>query len=518
MVYKAHKKNKRKNKLLSESAEWSFELLEKYDEIIGDLALNKYKLEIYPNQIELISAQQMMDNYSSLGMPLRYYHWSFGKQYLNIEKRYKRGSMGLAYEMVINSNPCISYLLEENTMALQAIVIAHACYGHNSFFKCNYLFQTWTSADAIIDYLLFAKNYIASCEEKYGIEKVEELLDACHALMQNGVDRYKRPAKLSTQEEQNRQEEREIYLQTQVNQLWRTIPRKTGKNARDDKRFPSEPEENILYFLEKHAPLLEPWQREIIRIVRKIAQYFYPQRQTKVMNEGWATFWHYTLINDLYELGYVNDSFMLEFLHVHTDVLSQPAFDSKYYSGINPYTLGFAIFKDLRRICENPTAEDKTWFPDLVNTDWVKTLDFAMRNFKDESFIAQFLSPKVIRDLKLFHLLDDDRQQNLQVRAIHDENGYHDVRQTLASMHNSSNIDPNIQIYSVDKRGDRSMTLRHYPFHRQPIEPGSAQEVLKHLYTLWGFPVKLESCNEAGEWQILYQCGEALSSKKSNNA
>ncbi|MFO6380727.1 SpoVR family protein, partial [Pseudomonas aeruginosa] len=111
--------------------------------------------------------------------------------------------------------------------------------------------------------------------------------------------------------------------------LWRTIPRVGGKDKEQSMaRYPSEPQENILYFIEKNAPLLEPWQREVIRIVRKIAQYFYPQRQTQVMNEGWATFWHYTLLNDLYDEGLVNDGFMMEFLQYHTSVVYQPSFDS----------------------------------------------------------------------------------------------------------------------------------------------------------------------------------------------
>ena len=130
--------------------------------------------------------------------------------------------MGLAYEIVINSDPCISYLMEENSITMQALVMAHACYGHNSFFKGNYLFQSWTDAGSIIDYLLFAKNYIAQCEHKYGIDEVETCLDACHALMNHGVDRYKRPQKISLEEERKRQKERESYLQSQVNMLWRT--------------------------------------------------------------------------------------------------------------------------------------------------------------------------------------------------------------------------------------------------------------------------------------------------------
>ncbi|RZV49218.1 MAG: SpoVR family protein, partial [Pseudomonadales bacterium] len=301
-------------KPISTDSEWSFELIEEYNEVIAGIAAD-FRLETYPNQIEVISSEQMMDAYSSSGMPLFYHHWSYGKQFLGIQNNYQRGQMGLAYEIVINSNPCIAYLMEENTMTMQALVIAHACYGHNSFFKGNYLFQTWTDADSIIDYLLFARNFIADCEQRHGLQAVELLLDSCHALMNYGVDRYKRPHPISTAEEKLRQKERERLLQEQVNDLWRTIPGKPGENAElQAAPFPKEPQENLLYFLEKNAPLLEPWQREVVRIVRKVAQYFYPQRQTQVMNEGWATFWHYTILNEMYDRGLVTDGFMMEFL------------------------------------------------------------------------------------------------------------------------------------------------------------------------------------------------------------
>ena len=114
----------------------------------------------------------MMDAYASVGMPIGYNHWSFGKEFLNVERGYKRGQMGLAYEIVINSNPCIAYLMEENSMTMQALVIAHACYGHNSFFKNNYLFKSWTDAGSIIDYFVFARKFIADCEERYGTAEV----------------------------------------------------------------------------------------------------------------------------------------------------------------------------------------------------------------------------------------------------------------------------------------------------------------------------------------------------------
>lgn len=497
------KKNKRK--IISSSSEWTHALLEEYDKNIAEIAA-KYHLDTYPNQIEIITAEQMMDAYSSIGMPLGYSHWSFGKQFLNVEKNYKRGYMGLAYELVINSNPCIAYLLEENTLAMQALVIAHACYGHNSFFKGNYLFKTWTSPDSIIDYLIFAKHYVSECEEQHGIDAVEEILDACHALMNNGVDRYKRPNKISLQEEKMRQTKREEYLQSIVNELWRTLP--ASKNKTDptqNERFPTEPQENILYFVEKHAPLLEPWQRELVRIVRKMAQYFYPQKQTKVMNEGWATFWHYTIMHELYDQRKVTDEFMIEFLHNHTNVIYQPAFDTPYYNGINPYTLGFSMFSDIRRMCESPTDEDKLWFPELAGSPWLEAIDFAMRNFKDESFIAQYLSPKIMRDMKLFCLVDDEEKEDLTVTTIHNEEGYRTLRQRLSENYNLSNLEPDIQVYNVDRRGDRSLTLRYTQRQGRPLH-SAHQEVLKHLHTLWGFPVKLEQINSQGEIHLVAQC------------
>lgn len=477
---------------ISTTSEWSFELIETYDKAISKIAA-EFKLDTYPNQIEVISSEQMMDAYASVGMPLGYNHWSYGKQFVNVEQSYKRGQMGLAYEIVINSNPCIAYLMEENTMTMQALVIAHACYGHNSFFKGNYLFQAWTDASSIIDYLVFAKTYIRECEEKYGVEAVEGIIDSCHAIMNYGVDRYKRPYPISTHQEQARQKEREEYLQRQINDLWRTIPvDESEEKGQKKQRFPEEPQENILYFIEKKAPLLEPWQREIVRIVRKIAQYFYPQRQTQVMNEGWATFWHYQLLNTMYDRGLVTEGFILEFMQSHTSVIYQPPYDSPYYNGINPYTLGYSMFTDIKRICEAPTEEDKRWFPDIAGSDWLETVHFAMRNFKDESFILQFLSPKVIRDLKLFCILDDDQNPTIDVTAIHDDSGYQAVREALSAQYNLGNREPNIQIYEVDVRGDRSLTLQHQQFNRQPLHE-SSQEVLKHIHRLWGFDIHLHS-------------------------
>ncbi len=482
---------KSERKPISTGSEWTFELVEAYDREIGAIA-EEYGLDTYANQIEIIRSEQMLDAYASVGMPIGYNHWSFGKHFVEAEQNYQRGYMGLAYEIVINSDPCIAYLMEENTMTMQALVIAHACYGHNSFFKGNYLFRTWTDATSIIDYLVFAKQYISRCEERHGVQAVEEVLDSCHALMNYGVDRYKRPYPISAEEERRLQREREEYIQRNLNDLWRTLPKAREIDEASEERFPAEPQENLLYFIEKNAPLLEPWQREIVRIVRKLAQYFYPQRQTQVMNEGWASFWHYTLLNTLYDRGLVTDGFMMEFLTSHTGVLTQLPFDHPAYNGINPYALGFAIYNDLRRMCENPTEEDKQWFPDIAGGNWLEVLHVAMRDFKDESFVLQFLSPQVMRDMKLFGVVDNDKEDTYLISAIHDDGGYREVRDLLSSQYNMGDKEPNIQVVSVDLRGDRSLTLQHNQFSRKPMG-ASTEEVLKHVYRLWKFPVHLQS-------------------------
>jgi stage V sporulation protein R len=490
---------RRPSEPLPAPSDWSFELIDRYHEVIKATAA-RFGLDTYPNQLEVITAEQMMDAYASVGMPVNYRHWSYGKEFIATEKNYRRGHMGLAYEIVINSNPCIAYLMEENTMAMQALVIAHAAYGHNSFFKGNYLFRMWTDASSIIDYLVYAKNYIAECEERHGLDAVEELLDSCHALMNHGVDRYRRPSRKSLADELRLRKDREAHAQSQVNELWRTLPKKVEKDddAPEAKRFPQEPQENLLYFIEKNAPLLEPWQREVVRIVRKVAQYFYPQRQTQVMNEGWATFWHHHLLNTMYDDGYLTDGMMIEWLKSHTNVIYQPPVGDRHYNGINPYALGFSMDTDLKRICEHPTDEDRHWFPDIAGSDWLPTFDHAMRNFKDESFIGQFLSPTLMREMRLFAIVDDEKENELEVAAIHDDAGYHHVRQALSRQYDLGSREPNIQVWSVNLRGDRSLTLRHTQHNDRPLHE-TAEEVLKHVARMWGFGVHLESVDNAGE-------------------
>lgn len=482
-------------KLFSKS-DWNETTINEFDKIISRITKDYLGLDVYPNQFEIVSSEQLLDAYAFIGLPISYDHWKFGKDYVINQNNYKKGKMGLSYEMVINSNPCISYNLEDNDTCLMVLVYAHV-QGHNYFFKNNYLFKQWTQADSIIDYMLFAKKYVKMCEEKYGYDEVESVLDACHALMNYGVDKYKKPSKISPKEEQERLKKIIEDDRILLDDIWRTIPKSEVEKRRKE-RFPNQPEENILYFIEKHSPILKSWQRELVRIVRKVSQYFYPQGQTKVANEGTATFTHYEIIHKMYEEGYLDEGFMTEFYHHHSNVIYQPEFNSKYYSGLNPYTLGFNIFNDLKRMALNPTDEDREWFPDIAgNPNWQETFRYIVENFKDETFILQYLSPKVIRDMKLFEVDDREDSRFYEISSIHNERGYKKVRKSLSESYNRSNYIPDVQVYDVDVYGDRTLTLSYTSINKKDLNLHEIDKVLDHVRFLWGFPVRIiENDNE----------------------
>ena len=471
-------------------------------------AYGEMKLDIYRPRIEVITTEQMLDAYASTGMPLFYRHWSFGKQFVRNEALYRKGWQGLAYEIVINSNPCVVYLLEENTATMQTLVLAHAAFGHNHFFKNNYVFKQWTDADGILDYLAFAKNYISKCEDRYGAAEVERVLDAAHALQNQGIHRYPGKKTIDLRSEERRERERREHGERLFNDLWRTVPGQTkkAKKRTDQERERRRallglPEENVLYFLEKTAPRLRPWQREVIRIVRLIAQYFYPQRQTKMMNEGCATYTHYQIMQRLLEKGQITEGSFMEFLHSHTNVVAQPDFDDRRYYRHQPVCARLCDDEGhrahLRRRRKPRTAQ---WFPDIAgNKAPMDTLKDIWANYRDESFVSQFLSPHIIRKLGLFLVVDDEREKELEVDAIHNERGYTKVRRALARHYDVSRADPDIQIVDVDLEGDRRLELRHQVVDGVTLEEDDAERVLQHLANLWGYEVHLVESTAEGE-------------------
>lgn len=482
-------------KLLFEGADWDFSTLQRIHDACQEIAVGELGLDVYPNQIEVITAEQMLDAYASMGMPLFYKHWSFGKHYAYHETLYRKGWAGLAYEIVINSSPCVSYLMEGNTATMQTLVIAHAAFGHNHFFKNNYLFRAWTQADTILDYLDFAKRYIARCEDRYGQEAVARVLDAAHALMGQGVHRYQGARGTDLRHEEERQKSRRAHQERIFNDLWRTLPTTGQPHAPDlterRRALLGLPQENLLYFLEKAAPRLTSWQRELLRIVRQVAQYFYPQGQTKVMNEGTATYVHYTIMKRLHDKGMISDGNYIEFLQSHTNVVTQPGFDDPRFSGFNPYALGFSMMRDIERIVTDPEDEDREWFPDIAGTgDHMAVLRDVWANYRDDSFIGQFLSPRLIREMRLFQLHDDAAvKEGIQVSAIHNERGYRGIRRELARQYDVGAREPNIEVVDVDLAGDRKLVLHHHVAGGALLDPADAERVLQHLADLWTYDV-----------------------------
>ena len=218
------------------------------------------------------------------------------------------------------------------------------------------------------------------------------------------------------------------------------------------------------------------------------------------MNEGCATYCHYFILHRLHEQGLIGDGALLEFLHAHTNVVCQPDYDDPRYSGLNPYALGFAMMQDIERVCARPTDEDRAWFPDMAGAgDPLGVLRDIWANYRDESFILQFLSPKVMRDFKLFRIRDDATKPDLVVDAIHDERGYREIRRALARQYDVGWTQPDIQVVDVDLAGDRHLILHHRVVNGIVLEQRDARAVLEHLAELWGYDVVLKEIDAQSE-------------------
>ena len=256
-----------------------------------------------------------------------------------------------------------------------------------------------------------------------------------------------------------------------------------------------------LYFLEKTAPRLQPWQRELLRIVRHHRAIFLSAAQTKVMNEGCATYVHYEIMNRLHEKGQITDGAMLEFLHSHTNVVFQPDFDDPRYTGINPYALGFAMMRDIERICHRADRRRSRSGspPSPAAAIPMAVLRDVWANYRDESFILQFLSPRLIRELGLFHVLRRRRRAASAVEAIHDERGYRKIQRALARQYDSPGRSPISRSSMSNLAGDRRLILHHRAPNRILLEERDARFVLQHLADLWGYDVLLKEIDPAND-------------------
>ena len=486
---------------ITSGQDWTQDLIESTYLEIEEVA-KEMGLDTFPNQLEIVNSEMMLDAYCSIGLPVFYNHWSFGQSFIAQKNAYQKGMQSLAYELVINSDPCVSYIMEGNTMLMQTLVMAHAAFGHNHFFKNNYLFKQWTDPQGIVDYLAYAKQYITECENIYGVDEVEHILDIAHSLRSHAVYKYgkPKPTTIDQDEEQRKQQEKKyqhiLYEQQHRKEWWDTVPSMyESEEAQQDKSdlqpvlIPEHEQDNLLMFLSKNAPILKDWERNIFEIVSNIQQYLYPQSQTKLMNEGFACYIHYKIIHKLYEKGILDEGAMLEFYKEHTGVITQPS-----QHVINPYALGFAMFQDIERIVTNPTKEDKSFFR---NQSWVGCGDpmsvilNIVENYRDFSFIQQFLSPKLIREFKLFSLKNDAAADYYIVEEIHNDSGYKQLIDKLSKQYLHDFYIPQIKVLSIDYWNTRTLHLEHQAISEVPLNYEESATVLKYIAMAWKYPVTL---------------------------
>jgi stage V sporulation protein R len=396
--------------------------LEKWNNRIEPVA-RKLGLNYYPQEFEVIGYKEMLGYEAYSGMPSRYPHWSFGKSYERNRTLYNYNLTGLPYEMVINSDPCLAYLMRDNTLLLQILTMAHV-YGHNDFFKNNRLFKLGTNASTTVEMLKRNAELIRSYinDPSIGPQKVERILDAAHGL------RF---------------------------QISRLPGEKIGKGKKEEE----EPQEDLLYFIMKHGSL-EEWERNIIEIVRNESLYFIPQIETKIMNEGWASYWHYTILKELD----LPQGLHIEFLKRHNDVVRP------HLGDLNPYYLGFLIFKDIK---------EKYGVEKIFE---VRELE------RDSSFLRRYLTEELCLEMNLFQYMH--KSSEYVIEEISDEVGWKEIRNTLSATCGCGSI-PVIQAVNINSK-DKTLTLEH-KYDGRELLINYAQATLKYVQELWGHNVELKT-------------------------
>ncbi len=433
--------------------DWDFDFLQEWDDKICKLG-KEANLDWYDIHYEVCDYLSMIGHMSYHGMPSHYGHWSFGKTFERTHQRYNLGAEGLPYELIINADPSIAYLMRENPAYLQLLIMCH-CVGHSDFFKNNRMFAH-TRAETIVQRMRTARKRIQSYVEDptIGIKLVEEVLDAAHAI-QFQTHRYhiERPT--------------ERDLKSKYTKLIKEDEDGKYRNF-DVTSLPLEPEYDILQFVMDHAPRMEEWKRDIIGIVRDQAQYFIPQIQTKIMNEGWASFWHYRLMHELD----LPQSFHLPFLKSHNQVIRP------IIGGLNPYHMGFTMFQKI---------EERYGIEECF---------LARECSHDAAFLRQYLTQDDCYDLGLFSF--SRKKDQYVIDEISNDDGWKLVRDDLIKSVGTNGI-PVIYIDSVDD-GD-ILVLRHEHDGRD-LELSHSDEVVLHLSTLWGDVVKLFTIVEGDIWEI----------------
>jgi stage V sporulation protein R len=437
-------------------ADYSIRELEQWNERIEGIA-SEAGLNCYQQEFEIVSYEDMIGYETYIGMPSHYPHWSYGKSYERIKTLHKHNLSGLPYEMVINSDPCIAYLMKDNTLLLQILTIAHV-YGHNDFFRNNRLFKLGTRASYTVEMFKNHANRIREylADPGIGYRRVEKILNAAHAI--------KFQTSRVTGEKRLTEAEKRKKLLDSIQKPYSEYPLLEPKKTQaievpDMKRVPVEPEDDVLLFLATYSRLHD-WERDIISIAREESQYYIPQVETKIMNEGWASFWHYTLLNKL-ELP---QALHLEFLKRHNQVIRP------HPGSINPYYVGFKIFEDLvRRYPDNPQKI------------------FEVREMeRDQSFIRRYLTQELCNEMNLFEYVKSGH--DYIISEVSDDDGWEKVRNTLAASVGVGGM-PVIRVLEWVQK-DNTLILEH-EYDGRELELNYAYETLKHIADLWDGKVML---------------------------
>jgi stage V sporulation protein R len=429
--------------------DYSLDDLMRWDEKICEIAVNKYDLDYFPIEYETIDYYEMIGAMAHHGMPSMYNHWSFGKAFERTHSMYNLGMEGLPYELILNSNPSIAYLMRENPLPLQILIMAH-CAGHSDYFKNNRMFKN-TRPDTVIQRMRAAKKRIQSYVEDptIGIEDVEKVIDACHAIQfqttKYGLRRRSQEEikdelveelkKAKAEENRNKQHQLELKLNM----------------------VPLEPDYDLLGFISENAKLPD-WKKDIIEVIRDEGQYFWPQIQTKIGNEGWASTIHYKICHDL-ELP---SDLHLPIIKSHNQVIRP------HIGGINPYHLGFHLFHHIEK-----------------KYGWDECL-IARESCHDSAFIRQYLDEEICQELNLFSY-SKKRNQYTTIDDISDEDGWKTVRDDLASSVGGGSI-PIIYVEEMRKNGE--LILQHENDGRE-LDVDHAKKVVDHVRSLWGERIRL---------------------------
>ncbi len=458
-------------------AEYEISELESWDEKIKEV-VDSFGLNPFPQMFEVCDHEQMLGYMAYSGMPARYPHWSFGKSFEKQKTLYDLGIAGLPYEMVINSNPCLAYLMRDNTLSLQVLTIAHV-YAHNDFFRNNFTFREThpeytlekfkTHADRIRKYLE---------NPAIGLEKVENMIDSGHALSMN-CRRFQSIKKLTHEEEIERMNERSQPKTDRFSDLsvQEEIP------PPDTSKIPLTPEEDLLLFIRDYNRQLSEWERDILTIIHEETQYFIPQIETKVMNEGWASYWHKKIMEALD----LPQEMRLEFMVRHNQVLRPIP------RGMNPYYLGFKIYEDIFERWENPSDEKKSEYGRKGGEGNEKIFQ-VRESDRDESFIRQYLTKELMQEMDLYQHQQLGRDR--VVSKVSSEEDWKEVKETIIKNIGMNSM-PVIKIHDADFEGAKKLYLVH-EFDGRELDGEYAKQTLKYLFKLWKSPVALDT-NQGGK-------------------